>query len=114
MGCVNQLSVEVREVHQAASGGSHVVKYSAEMEFLDASERFSVEIVSVYPSEWACREQVEIARQMIQRGAVRAFEGTGKAARIRVRDFVIHRVDFDPRYVEEYTFRTLRGVLGGA
>jgi len=50
---------------------------------------------------------------MIRRGAVRALEGTGKSARIRVRDFVIHPVDFKPRYVEEYTFRVLRGVLGG-
>jgi hypothetical protein len=73
-----------------------------------------VEIVSVYPPDWFSSEATEISRQMIQRGAVRAFEGTGKAARIRVRDFVIHPVDWKPRYVEEYTFRTLRGVLGGA
>jgi hypothetical protein len=111
---VNTLSFEVREIHQAGSGGSHVVKYSAEMDLLDASEPFSVEMLSVYPSKWASAEVVEIGRQMIQRGAVRAFEGTGKAARIRVRDFVIHPVDFKPRYVEEYTFRVLRGVLGGA
>jgi len=108
---VSSLSFEVREVHQ--HGGSHLVRYSAEMELLDASEPFSVEILSVYPSEWVTSDEVEVGRQMIQRGAVRALEGTGKAARIRVRDFVIHPVDFKPRYVEEYTFRVLRGVLGG-
>lgn len=111
---MSELSFEVREIHQAASGGSHVVKYSAEMELLDGSQPFSVEIVSVYPPDWFASEATEISRQMIQRGAVRAFEGTGKAARIRVRDFVIHPIDWKPRYVEEYTFRTLRGVLGGA
>jgi hypothetical protein len=110
---VSSLSFEVREVHQHGSGGSHLVRYSAEMELLDASEPFSVEILSVYPSEWVTSDEVEVGRQMIQRGAVRALEGTGKAARIRVRDFVIHPVDFKPQYVEEYTFRVLRGVLGG-
>ena len=108
------VSFEVSEVHQHGSGGSHVVKYSAEMDLLDAPEPFSVEMLSVYPSEWASAEEIEVGRQMIQRGVVRAFEGTGKAARIRVRDFVIHPVDFKPRYVEEYTFRVLCGVLGDA
>ena len=109
---MSQLSFDVREIHQAASGGSHVVKYSAEMDLLDGP--FSVEIVSVYPPDWFSSDATEISRQMIQRGAVREFEGTGKTARIRVRDFVIHPVDWKPQYVEEYTFRTLRGVLGGA
>ncbi len=111
---MSPLSFEVREIHQAASGGSHVVKYSAEMELHDGSQPFSVEIVSVYPPDWFSSDATEISRQMIQRGAVRAFEGTGKAARIRVRDFVIHPVDWKPLYVEEYTFRTLRGMFGGA
>ena len=110
---MSNLSFKVCEIHQAMSGGSHVVKYSAEIDVLDASEPFSVEILSVYPTDWDFTEEREIARQMIERGAVRAFEGTGKAARIRVRGFVIHPVDFNPRYVEEYTFRVLRGVLGG-
>jgi len=107
-------SFNVCEVHQAGSGGSHLVKYSAEMDIVDLPEPFSVEMQSVYPLEWASGEAVELARQMIQRGAVRAFEGTGKAARIRVKDFVIHPVDFKPRYVEEYTFQVLRNVLSGA
>ena len=111
---MSTLAFEVREVHQHGSGGSHVVKYSAELDLLEASEPFSVEILSIYPSKWASAEEVEVGRQMIQRGAVGALEGTGKAARIRVRDFVIHPVDFKPRFVEEYTFRVLRGVLGGA
>jgi hypothetical protein len=111
---VSTLSFEVREIHQTASGGSHVVMYSAEMDLLDGSEPFSVEMLSVDPPEYASTEVAEIGRQMIQRAAVRAFEGTGKAARIRVREFVIHDTDFRARYVEEYTFRVLRGVLGGA
>jgi hypothetical protein len=87
---VGQLSFEVREVHQGASGGSHVVKYSAEIEFLDGPQPFSVEIISVYPRDGFSSEATEISRQMIQRGAARAFDGTGKSARIPVRDFVIH------------------------
>ena len=111
---MSRLSFDVREIHQAGSGGSHVVKYSAEMEILEGSQPFSVEIVSVYPPGWLASDATETSRQMIERGAVRAFEGTGRAARIRVRDFVIHPVDWKPRYVEEYTFRALRGILGGA
>ena len=108
---MNPTSFEVRQIHQAASGGSHLVKYSAEIEVFDSSQPFAVEILSVYPSNLFSSQATEISRQMIQRGAVRAFEGTGKAARIRVRDFVIHPVDWKPRYVEEYTFRKLRDVL---
>jgi hypothetical protein len=111
---MEKLFFEVREVHQAASGGSHVVKYSAEMEVLDGSRPFAVEMVSVYPPDLFSSEATEIGRQGIERGAVRAFEGTGKAARIRVRDFVIHLGDWKPGYVEEYTFRAVRRVLGGA
>lgn len=106
------LTFEVREVHQAASGGSHGVKYAAEMEILEGSRPFAVEIVSVYPPELFSSEATEIGRQMIERGTVRAFEGTGRAARIRVRDFVIHLGDWKPECVEEYTFRAVRGVLG--
>jgi hypothetical protein len=102
---------EVREIHQLGSGGSHVVKYSAEMEILDAPQPFSVEITSVFPPERFSSEATETSRQMIQHGAVRAFDGSGKAARIRVENFVIHPVDWRPRYVEEYTFRTIRGIL---
>jgi hypothetical protein len=111
---VSPTSFKVREIHQAASGGSHVVKYSAEIEVFDLPQPFSVEILSVYPSNMFSSRATEISRQMIQRGAVRAFEGTGKAARIRVRDFVIHPVDWKPRYVEEYTFRKLRDMLADA
>jgi hypothetical protein len=83
------------------------------MEVLDGSQPFCVEIVNVYPPDWFASDAMEISRQMIERGAVRALEGTGKAACIRVRDVVIQPVDRKPRYVEEYTFRTLRRVLGG-
>ena len=110
---VSTLAFKVREVHQHGSGGSHVVKYSAVLDLL-VVQPFSVEILSIYPTKWASAEEVEVGRQMIQRGAVCALQGTGNAARIRVRDFVIHPVDFKPRFVEEYTFRVLRGVLGGA
>lgn len=111
---VSQISFEVSEVHQLASGGSHLVRYSAKMEVFDLSRPFSVEILSVNPSHLFSSQATEVSRQMIERGAVRAFEGTGKTARIRVRDFVIHPVDWKPRYVEEYTFRKLRDVLAGA
>jgi hypothetical protein len=41
---------------------------------------------------------------MIQQAANHVFEGTGKTARIQVRDFVIHPIDFLPRMVQKYTF----------
>jgi hypothetical protein len=109
---MNLLTFDVREVHQHASGGSHLVKYSAELELLDELGNFSVEMLSVYPPD-ASAATAELGRQMIQRGVVRALEGTGKAARVRVRDFVIHPVDFRPLKVEEYTFRAVRRLLDG-
>jgi hypothetical protein len=109
---VGRLSFDVREIHQTASGGSHVVIYSAEIELLDVSQPLSVEVLTVDPPD-SPADAKELGRQMVQRGAVRAFAGTGKAARIRVRDFVIHPVDFKPKRVEEYTFRAIRGVLAG-
>jgi hypothetical protein len=107
---VSTLSFEVREIHQRASGGSHVVNIPRDMELLDASEPFFVEMLSVSPSEWLPPKTSSWAVRDPAWCVFAAFEGTGKAARIRVRDFVIHPVDFKPRYVEEYTFPRLRGV----
>jgi hypothetical protein len=106
------LEFQVREVHQAGPV-SYIVKYGADMELLDGAQPVSVEMLSVFPPD-STTEQVEIARQMVQRGATRALEGTGKSAHIRLRDFVIHPVDFHPKRIEEFTFRAVRDAVGSA
>ena len=58
------------------------MKYSAEMDILDASEPFAVEMLSIYPSEWGTAEEIEVGRQMIQRGAVAPWK-----ARVRPHAF---------------------------
>ena len=83
------------------------------MELLDGSQPVSVDMLSLVPLD-AAPEQAEVGRRMVQRGAVRALEGTGKSARIRVRDFAIHPVDFHPKRIEEFTFRAIRDALGSA
>lgn len=70
----------------------------------------TVKILSVIGPD-AAREDIELGRQMLERGAERAFKGTGKSARIHVTDFVIHPVDFNPSRVEEFTFRGIRDAL---
>jgi hypothetical protein len=92
---------------------SHFVMYKAEMAILDGSQPISVEMLNVIPPD-AASADAEVGRQMVQRGAVRALQGTGKSARIAVRDFFIHRVDFHPARVEEFTFRAVRDALRGA
>lgn len=106
---VNLLSFQVREVRQAGPV-SYLVMYRAEMELLDGSQPPSVEMLNLFPPD-ASAEQAEVGLEMVRRGAVRALEGTGKSARIRVRDFVIHDVDFDPKRVEEFTFRAVRDAI---
>jgi hypothetical protein len=106
------LSFQVREVRQAGPI-SYIVKYEADMELVEGPQPVSVEMVNVFPPD-AAADQAEVGRQMVQRGAVRALEGTGKSARIRVRDFAIHPVDFHPKRIEEFTYRAVRDALDGA
>ena len=85
-----------RDLHQAASGGSHIMKYSAG----DGAPRWfttlSVEIVGRIPPIGSPRRDGDQPLRSTENAGRSALNRAGKAARVRarVRDFVIHPVDW--------------------
>ena len=106
------MNYEIREVHQAASGGSHVVSYRAEIELLDDPKTVEVTVLNLLPEMFQGSEGSRVlAAESIRRGAVLALSEHEKGARIQVHDFVIHPVDFKPSQCEKYTASAIRRLL---
>jgi hypothetical protein len=97
---------EVREVHQAASGGSHVVKYLARVQWCPHEAGVAVEVLSVFP-EGASPSDVQLAAECIRRGAEAALRPFHRGALIQLERLFIHPVDFKPAAFERYTEREL-------
>jgi hypothetical protein len=102
------LKLRVRKVAQAASGGSHVTIYEAEVELV--SGEVQVEVLGVEPKE-ALPVEVDAARDAIRRGAEQVLQPRGLGAIIRVERLVIHPVDFKSRQFERYTAEALQRLL---
>jgi hypothetical protein len=103
------MQLRVHKVVQAASGGSHVTIYEAEIEIVPGGVQ--VEILGVYPED-AFPEGVDAARDAIRRGAERVLQPRGLGAIIRVQRVVIHPVDFKAKKFEQYTVEELTRLLG--
>ena len=98
----------VHKVQQAASGGSHVTIYEAEVDLIPGGS--GVEVQGIRPDDGA-PGAAELAASAIRRGAERALRPHGLGAVIRVTRVVLHPVDFKPSKFEQYTAQELGRLL---
>lgn len=103
-----QVPFRVREVRQAASGGSFVVMYQVDV--FEPADALQVECRSVAPIPTDPADVAE-ALAAIRRGAATALAGAG--ARLVVSELVIHPTDFKPSALERVTARVLGEVWAG-
>jgi hypothetical protein len=101
------MELHVHKVQQAASGGSHVTIFDADIEFSDNG----VQVEIIRADSKADAADVEAARSAIRRGAERVLQPLGMGAIIRVGRLVVHAVDFKPKMFERYTAEELAQVL---
>lgn len=102
------MELRVRKVMQAASGGSHVTIYEAEVELTHGDVR--VEVTGVSPRD-AEPEAVARAAQAIRAGAETVLRPRGLGAIIRVSRLVVHPIDFKPREFERHTAEELGSLV---
>jgi hypothetical protein len=104
------MQLRVNEVNQAASGGSYVCIFDAEVD-LDSSGEVRVVVEAVEPPETQA-EFIESARVAIRAGALHALEAKGIGASIRITRLVVHLVDFKPSRFTLYAAREMKKLLG--
>jgi hypothetical protein len=95
----------VHEINQAASGGSYVCIFDADVE-LTLADEVLVSVEAVEPADTDA-EQVESASAAIRAGAVHVLSPLRKGARIRVTRLVVNFVDFKPSRFTLYTAREI-------
>jgi hypothetical protein len=103
------MKLRVHEVNQAASGGSYVVIFEAEVQ-LQAETAVTAEVESVEPPN-AEQELVEAARQAIIQGAQQVLSPLSRGAFIRVHRLVVHKTDFKPSRLVLYTAQELKRLV---
>ena len=103
------MQLRVHHVNQAASGGSYVVVYDAEVQ-LKPGSGVVVTIGSVDPPN-AAQGLVAEAKQAIQQGAEHVLLPRSKAAHILVRRLVVYSVDFKTDRFAMYTAHELEKLL---
>ena len=103
--------MRIHKVAQAASGGSHVTVYEAEVELVPGEVR--VEVAGIYPRN-ADPESVALAAEAIRSGAERVLRPRGLGAIIRVSRLVVHPIDFKPGRFERHTAEELGRLVEAA
>lgn len=110
------MKYKVHKVQQAASSGSHVTIYEADLEF--NSDRGVVQVFCPLESMDGGdgrndEDDVQRVAEAIKRGAEKALTSRGVGAIIRVSRVVIHPIDFKPRKYEQYTTEELDRICEG-
>ena len=104
------MRISVHEVNQAASGGSYVCIFEAEVQ-INTTGEISVSVGAVEPPETA-PEFSELAAQGIQAGAAHVLVPLGKGAEIRVLRLVVNSTDFKTNRFTLYTAREFNRLIG--
>jgi hypothetical protein len=102
------LELRVHKVQQAASGGSHVTIYEADVEFVPGGA--GVQVLGSEPRD-ALPGDYGRAAESIRHGAEQVLGPLGLGAVIRIARIVLHPVDFKPRKFEQYTAEELRRLV---
>ncbi|MFI4862324.1 MAG: hypothetical protein ACIAXF_16790 [Phycisphaerales bacterium JB063] len=101
----------VREISQAASGGSYVVGYTAEVEVTDNPASIEVVVLSTKPAN-ADPEFVADAIQHTREGFADVLQPMNRGARVQLADLLLHDVDYKPRRQREFSAKHLSAALG--
>lgn len=104
------MEFRVSRVKQGASGGSSVVKYSAEVEVRPGTGRVEIELVSTFPDD-PDHESLSHTIEFIRRGAVSVLQPRGLDGVLRLHPLVIHDVDCRPNLFEIATAEELTRLL---
>lgn len=102
------MELRVHKVAQAASGGSHVTIYDADIELVSGQP--GVQVLGSEPRD-ALPGLYQEAAESIRRGAEHVLRPLGLGAVIRISRLVLHPVDFKPRKFEQYTAEALRRLV---
>lgn len=104
------LPLRIKRICQTASGGSHVTRYEATLEFMTAP---GVDVVLAHHAEVLGRDKELLSQALdaIRTGALTALEGSGRGAVIEVTAILIHPVDFRPHMHEELTREAVRALV---
>ncbi len=100
----------VQEVNQAASGGSYVCIFDAEVE-LNSDRGICVLVESVDPPE-TDGAYITSAAEAIRVGAAHVLEPRGQGAVIRVTRLVVSHIDFKPSRFTLYAAREFNSLVG--
>jgi hypothetical protein len=99
------LELRINKVQQAASGGSHVTIFEADVEFVRGEA--DVLVHGTEPGD-AVPGYYREATEAIRRGAEQVLKPLSLGAIIRIGRIVLHPVDFKPSKFERYTVEELR------
>ena len=88
------IEMTVKHMSQAASGGSYVVHYTAEI-LITVDKQIDVSVDAVVPNNADARD-IEAARKAINDGCVEVLSAKSLGARVSVRRLIVHPVDFKP------------------
>ena len=102
--------LKVRQINQAASGGSHVTAYEAVVELRPAADGVSIEVASVVPED-PDPILTAAAAEHVRRGVHAVLSRDGFGARVRVERLYVHPVDCKPYKYEHYTVDALEEAL---
>lgn len=104
-----EMKFSVHEINQAASGGSYVCIFDAEVKLKSASG-ISVAVERVDPPE-TDNEYISAACEGVRTGAVHVLEPLGMGAEIRITRLVVNFVDFKQNRFTLYTARELKRIV---
>jgi len=103
-----EVTFNVSEVCQTASGGSYFVKYQARVP--EEPHLKAVYIKSTVPAD-ADNELLQSGQQAMARGTAKALSAMGQGFDLTVTDFVVHPIDFKPSKVEQFTQQAVTEAL---
>jgi hypothetical protein len=99
----------VQEVNQAASGGSYVCVFDAEVEWNSGGE-ISVSVETVEPPDTEL-EYITEAGKAIRAGAAYVLDPLDRGATIRITRLVVNHVDFKPSRFTLYAAREFKRLV---
>ncbi len=100
----------VQEVNQAASGGSYVCIFDAEVDWTSDCE-ISVSVETVEPPDTEL-EYITEAGKAIRAGAAHVLAPFDRGAAIRITRLVVNHVDFKPSRFTLYAAREFKKLVG--
>lgn len=100
---------DVRDMCQAASGGSYVVKYSAELSTTPGTGKVTINVANTIP-DLVDDELTNLSVDEIRVGVAEVLEEQRLDGTLTLSDLVIHDVDCKPYKFRRPTVDALRGL----